>query len=627
MKVFISWSGDKSKIIAEALSGFLPLIIQAVEPWMSAHNIYKGARWGTELTNVLNQCNFGILCLTPDNLAAPWIFFEAGALSKLIDKSHVVPYLLDVDFEDIKGPLEQFNGAKAEKNETRKLLTAIRIAAGDTAPSEAQIDTLFEKFWPEFEHQVKSVTSRSEAAQTEKIETTSSLTGGANIEQGEENVGLTTDSADTLFNEMIDAWVADDLSKVHEIYKKIEEVETDKEESIRKHAIYLHFCFALGDPEALGKLQDLGATDEGVASANFWIGQSYELSENFNKAILAYELAAQKAPTPYKSAYAKVHAAKCLHKTGSKKEAFQSLIDSINETTDPSAVSELYSGLASLYELDNSYRLRAVCLEKALENRPNDATLHFNAGYSYSCEGDKGHPLSVLHYKTLHQFNPDHSTAWNNLGVEYHSFDMLGLSMRAYKKAVELKNTLAASNLAYQYISIGLFEEAKDLLMEAQKQNDINKAVGSALASIIELQEKESTILDKTLVTARQQQRFVLLFADTFFTEKKINPVFGGTWKSDSGTIYTISQNGQYIEGTWTQGYTEYKVNGELRNSGAHFELLKKGYPSSFGKVGHGYMYLSPDGQKLFMMTIQEETHELVTLEATLPIEPIEATG
>jgi hypothetical protein len=42
--VFISWSGPRSKWIAEFLHSQLPKIIQAARPWMSEENIDKGAR-------------------------------------------------------------------------------------------------------------------------------------------------------------------------------------------------------------------------------------------------------------------------------------------------------------------------------------------------------------------------------------------------------------------------------------------------------------------------------------------------------------------------------------------------------------------------------------------------------
>jgi len=41
MKVFISWSGQRSAAVADALRYWLPKVIQALEPWMSADDIEK----------------------------------------------------------------------------------------------------------------------------------------------------------------------------------------------------------------------------------------------------------------------------------------------------------------------------------------------------------------------------------------------------------------------------------------------------------------------------------------------------------------------------------------------------------------------------------------------------------
>jgi hypothetical protein len=113
-KVFLTWSGERSKAVAKALKEWLPNVIQVLEPWMSEDGIDKGVKWASELGVQLAQTKIGIVCLTPDNLDEPWINFEAGALSKLPD-SHVCVFLFDVSEADVKFPLAQFQMTKAER--------------------------------------------------------------------------------------------------------------------------------------------------------------------------------------------------------------------------------------------------------------------------------------------------------------------------------------------------------------------------------------------------------------------------------------------------------------------------------------------------------------------------------
>jgi hypothetical protein len=105
VKVFISWSGERSKAVAEALREWLPSVIQALEPWLSAADIGGGSKWQPEIVNKLKETNVGILCLTSDNLKAPWLLFEAGALSKLSETTLVCPYLLHLEKSQVEFPL------------------------------------------------------------------------------------------------------------------------------------------------------------------------------------------------------------------------------------------------------------------------------------------------------------------------------------------------------------------------------------------------------------------------------------------------------------------------------------------------------------------------------------------
>ena len=115
MRVFLCWSGNRSKKIAEVLNDWLPLVINAVEPWMSP-NIEKGVRWGLEIAEKLEESKVGIICLTKENLNENWILFEAGALSKTKD-DHTCKFLLDLKHTDIEYPLRQFQVTKFEKED------------------------------------------------------------------------------------------------------------------------------------------------------------------------------------------------------------------------------------------------------------------------------------------------------------------------------------------------------------------------------------------------------------------------------------------------------------------------------------------------------------------------------
>src|SRR6516165_8241755 len=72
MKIFISWSGDRSKYIATALRDWLRNVIQAADPWMSDVDIGTGKPWFQEISVQLAECKAGIICVMPENQDKPW---------------------------------------------------------------------------------------------------------------------------------------------------------------------------------------------------------------------------------------------------------------------------------------------------------------------------------------------------------------------------------------------------------------------------------------------------------------------------------------------------------------------------------------------------------------------------
>jgi len=157
MKVFISWSGDRSKALAEALRQWLPAVIQAVQPYYSPDDITKGARWSEEIAKVLEESRVGIICLTGDNLDAPWIMFEAGALSKKLERSRVSPILFGVEPTDLTGPLVQFQSSKFDKTDIKRLVRMINGELGDAKLASDVLDTVFDMWWPKLDEKVTGI--------------------------------------------------------------------------------------------------------------------------------------------------------------------------------------------------------------------------------------------------------------------------------------------------------------------------------------------------------------------------------------------------------------------------------------------------------------------------------------
>jgi hypothetical protein len=156
VKVFISWSGSKSRALAVALSEWLPGVINSVEPFASSRDIHAGTRWQLELAEQLESTNFGIVCVTQENQRAPWLNFEAGALAKAVNTSRVVPLALDLKPSDLELPLGQFQAQAATEPGVTEVLKAMN-AASDAPLSEALLERAVKKWWPDLKAELDRI--------------------------------------------------------------------------------------------------------------------------------------------------------------------------------------------------------------------------------------------------------------------------------------------------------------------------------------------------------------------------------------------------------------------------------------------------------------------------------------
>ncbi|MCD8448018.1 TIR domain-containing protein [Tenacibaculum finnmarkense] len=157
MKVFISWSGQRSHKTAKLLDRWIQCVIQAVDPWLSSRDIDRGSLWFSEISNQLANTENGIVCLTKSNKDKPWILFESGALAKGLSSNKVFTFLIDLKPRDVKDPLAQFNHTTPDKDSMYMLLRSINNGLEENGLKDEILSDVFETYWPQFDKEFKQI--------------------------------------------------------------------------------------------------------------------------------------------------------------------------------------------------------------------------------------------------------------------------------------------------------------------------------------------------------------------------------------------------------------------------------------------------------------------------------------
>ena len=212
MRVFISWSGDSSRKIAKILHDWLPSVLQSVKPYMSAESIDKGERWSNDISSQLQETNYGIICITPQNIEAPWILFESGALSKSMQNSKVSPIIFGLEPSDLsKSPLLQFQITKFSRDEINKLVHSLNNSAPEAEKvSPTVADKSFARAWPELEESVSEV----DVSFSEKTPTSDPAGGYNALESAVQEILTNTRTQIKLLKSPADIIPADYLGRV-----------------------------------------------------------------------------------------------------------------------------------------------------------------------------------------------------------------------------------------------------------------------------------------------------------------------------------------------------------------------------------------------------------------------------
>ncbi|MEV7458287.1 hypothetical protein [Streptomyces rubiginosohelvolus] len=131
----------------------------AIKPFVSSQDISKGERGLGKIANELQGSAYGIVCVTRENQAAPWINFESGALSRELDESMLAPFLLDLSVRDLSGPIAQFQATEsASQEDVWALVKGINSECEESVEGD-RLEVVFNRFWGDLDADLREVRS------------------------------------------------------------------------------------------------------------------------------------------------------------------------------------------------------------------------------------------------------------------------------------------------------------------------------------------------------------------------------------------------------------------------------------------------------------------------------------
>jgi len=162
MKVFLGWSGNLSRQLADTFHTWLKCVIQSVDPFFSSHDIDKGATWHSSLTGTLKTCSYGIFFITEENMGNSWMHFEAGALSKEIGDARVCPFLFRLHDAMLEGPFAHFQAVRFDEDDIFRLLTGLNESMDSPLPDEVLRES-FATYWPRLQKKLMEIDSAAQS--------------------------------------------------------------------------------------------------------------------------------------------------------------------------------------------------------------------------------------------------------------------------------------------------------------------------------------------------------------------------------------------------------------------------------------------------------------------------------
>lgn len=362
------------------------------------------------------------------------------------------------------------------------------------------------------------------------------------------------------------------LEMVKQSYEELISQEDDDETKINYQAIYLYRSEILGQNGSIEKLQKLSEQYPNNSYIKLKLVDYYKKVQAFDKAAILYkDIANMYSNSEDIQIYANTvyNENKCITLNSNYETGLQNLKSILIEKPDNQY---LYKSIALLAHDNKDWDTFFNYAECYLKREPDDTDLRFKLAYAYSDQNKK--KLSFYHYKILNDASLS-GTYYNNIGVLYDNFELNVKAVNAYKKAIELDESLSISNLANLYINAGFLDDAKSLLekIEDLKQKNIiiNENIGNTESRLKRAEQSETDKENELFNDVKRQNSFMQEYAEKYCTSFDIDYTkLSGTWETHNGEyIFEFKEDFECIfkinQKSDTE-YTEFGIKGKITN-------------------------------------------------------------
>lgn len=332
--------------------------------------------------------------------------------------------------------------------------------------------------------------------------------------------------------------------EAQKVFREEVEPKLNEDTKLLWEAVVLRISHQIGDLSAFEKLETIVKENETNPQLIKQLALRYKEMGEFEKAKEKFLLAKDKLDISDESKRdlivdCYIESSWCLANDDKYNASIDMLKQILGKSEFQDQKAKILSAMAYIAK-DKEVVEDFICYaEASLNTDPLDTDLRFKVAYAYSNMGYA--KLALLHYKKLLDISTN-STALNNIGVCYGNLKLKGKSISSYLRSAEEKETLAMSNLAYNYLDAGFLNNANELIEKANKLSaegiEVNPGIGSALRKLENLKKEENKCETKFLKEAEQERKFMFKYSEARLRGKSIiNKDWEGPWKTPWGEM------------------------------------------------------------------------------------------